>query len=222
MPLIANNLFFRFNNNQDFLLENINLELHRGECMALLGENGSGKTTLSKLLIGILKPEKGEISIDGEKIRDLPLAKIGERIGYLFQNPNRQLFCSSVEEEVGFALQFRKSERGESEKIVSELLGFFQLDHLRAKFPFTLSQGERQRLALAAIMALDPPFFILDEPTTGLDPRRKEELFFYLQKLLKDNRGILLISHDHDFACNLANQIGELKNGKLETGVIKC
>ncbi len=222
MALIAKNLYFRYQKDQPFLLENINLELHSGECLALLGANGSGKTTLSKILIGIIKPEKGQISVDGQKLESLSLAKIGERVGYLFQNPNRQLFCSSVEEEVGFALQFRNKNSEENREKVTELLKFFDLDRLREKFPFTLSQGERQRLALAAIMALDPPFFILDEPTTGLDPRRKEELYFYLHKLLQKNRGILLISHDHQFAGKLASCVRELKKGQLMEGVVQC
>lgn len=222
MALIARNLYFRYQKDQPFLLENINLELGRGECIALLGANGSGKTTLSKLLIGIIKPEKGQLSVDRQNLENLSLAKIGERVGYLFQNPNRQLFCSSVEEEVGFALQFRNKNFEENRNKVNELLDFFDLERLREKFPFTLSQGERQRLALAAIMALDPPFFILDEPTTGLDPRRKEELYFYLHKLLQKNRGILLISHDHEFAGKLASCVRELKNGQLVEGVVQC
>ncbi len=222
MALIARNLYFRYQKDQPFLLENINLELGRGECIALLGANGSGKTTLSKLLIGIIKPEKGQLSVDRQNLENLSLAKIGERVGYLFQNPNRQLFCSSVEEEVGFALQFRNKNFEENRNKVNELLDFFDLERLREKFPFTLSQGERQRLALAAIMALDPPFFILDEPTTGLDPRRKEELYFYLHKLLQKNRGILLISHDHQFAGKLASCVRELKNGQLVEGVVQC
>ncbi len=222
MALIARNLYFRYQKDQPFLLENINLELGRGECIALLGANGSGKTTLSKLLIGIIKPEKGQLSVDRQNLENLSLAKIGERVGYLFQNPNRQLFCSSVEEEVGFALQFRNKNFEENRNKVNELLDFFDLERLREKFPFTLSHGERQRLALAAIMALDPPFFILDEPTTGLDPRRKEELYFYLHKLLQKNRGILLISHDHQFAGKLASCVRELKNGQLVEGVVQC
>ncbi len=222
MALIARNLYFRYQKDQPFLLENINLELGRGECIALLGANGSGKTTLSKLLIGIIKPEKGQLSVDRQNLENLSLAKIGEHVGYLFQNPNRQLFCSSVEEEVGFALQFRNKNFEENRNKVNELLDFFDLERLREKFPFTLSQGERQRLALAAIMALDPPFFILDEPTTGLDPRRKEELYFYLHKLLQKNRGILLISHDHQFAGKLASCVRELKNGQLVEGVVQC
>ena len=216
MALVARSLSFRYEKTDPFCLENIALELHPGQCLALLGANGSGKTTLSKLLIGILQPEKGHVSVDGKNLTGLSLAGIGEKIGYLFQNPSRQLFCSSAGEEIGFPLQFRGLDPGEIAERTEHLLHFFGLDHLRDQFPFTLSQGERQRLALAAIMVLDPPYFILDEPTTGLDPRRREELFYYLQKLIKNGRGIILISHDHCFARRLASGIRELKEGRLQ------
>ncbi len=222
MGLKATNIHFRYEKKQPLLLENINFSIERGECLALLGPNGSGKTTLSKILIGILKPEQGEITVNGKNLKNLSLAQIGEQVGYLFQNPNRQLFCSTVEEEVSFALQFRETKSETGKEKVDHLLGFFGLDHLRGKFPFTLSQGERQRLALAAIMALEPPFFILDEPTTGLDVRRRKELLYYLQKLLQENRGILLITHDQKFAEEISSKKMELKDQSFSEGVGRC
>ncbi len=222
MSLKATNIHYRYAGNPHPLLRGIDLELNKGQCLAILGRNGSGKTTLSKILMGIYKPERGNVIIDGLPLEELSLARTGEKIGYLFQNPSRQLFCTSVEEEITFALKYKNLQPAEISRRLEASLEFFHLSHLRHQFPFTLSQGERQRLALASIMVLNPPYFILDEPTTGLDSSRKLELGQYLDNLLEQKQGILIISHDRSFVYSLAHEIKELKHGQLQEVAVAC
>ena len=198
-----------------FTLRNINLSFFPREFTAIMGDNGSGKTTLGKLMGGLLKPDYGNILVFGKDSSKMTLGEIGGKVGYLFQNPDKQLFTPSVEEEIAFSLELKGYPKEDIKLAAEEMLEFFELGHLRRQFPFYLSQGEKQRLALAAILANSPKYLILDEPTTALDIFRKKKLSDILIRLVDKGIGIVIISHDKEFVDNHAQRILMMSRGEI-------
>jgi len=184
-------------------------------CSALTGGNGSGKTTLGKLLAGILRPQAGKVLYNGEDIAGWKLGKIGQRLGYLFQEPSRQIFAPTVMEELCFPVIFRGGDRQAAEAAAEDLLSEFGLSGRAESITYNLSRGEKQRLALASAFLLKPDFFILDEPTTGLDKRQREILAGLLKCFLEKGAGIMLISHDMDFIKGFDARIYRMESGRL-------
>lgn len=193
----------------------MSLELFREDFTAIIGPNGSGKTTLGKLMAGIFKPQKGSVFIDNEDSRHMSLGAIGKKVGYLFQNPERQIFAPKVYEELAFPLELKGLDKSLIEEKVQEALTTFHLNHLSNSFPFTLSQGEKQRLALAALLINEPQFLILDEPTTSLDIERKKVFSDILDVLKNKGVGIAVISHDTAFIKKHATRIIEMAGGEI-------
>lgn len=197
------------------VISDLNLKLHKTQTVALSGPNGAGKSTLGKLFTGILKPSSGRVEIFGRDIKTMALYEIGQKIGYVFQNPERQLFAATVEEEVGFGLIYRNVSKEEVSLVTEELLDIFQLDDVRYSFPMNLSYGEKRRVALAAALALSPCYLILDEPTVGLDGRRIEALNGMLRTLRNKNIGMMLISHNDDFLRQNSNRMLVMEKGRI-------
>jgi len=189
------------------VLADFSASFERGEIVAISGKNGCGKTTLTKLLAGILRPSSGLVSIDGVNAVNLDLFEIGQRIGYVFQNPNRQLFNDTVYNEVAFGLRNLGFSVEQTEENVVRYLDFFDLTHYREVYPGKLSMGEKQRLALAAVIALGTNYLVLDEPTTGLDVRRRFGLGDMLLRIRQEhNCGIVFVSHENDFIARYADR----------------
>lgn len=204
---------FRYPKQEKLTLDNINLEIDQEQVTAVIGPNGSGKTTLSKVIIGVLPATGGQILLQGSKVEEYSLAQIGRRIGYVFQNPDLQLFCGTVAEEIGFGLINQGYEADRVKERVDFYLEYFHLTEYRQAFPLHLSQGEKQRVAIASVLAAEPEFMILDEPTVGLDAYRKKILAAYLQKIARSGRGMILISHDMIFVNRLADRIIQMEKG---------
>lgn len=197
-------------------LTGINLALEKKEITAVVGPNGSGKSTLTKLMIGVLQATEGEIRLAGRPVPDYSLGEIGRRVGYVFQNPDLQLFCGTVAEEVGFGLINRGCDPEKAEERVEFYLDYFELTACRNAFPLHLSQGEKQRLAIAAVLANEPEFLILDEPTAGLDAYRKKLLEDCLKKIARLGRGMILVSHDAPFVERMAERVVTMTNGRIQ------
>lgn len=197
------------------ILDDINLVLDKHQCTALVGHNGSGKTTLGKHIVGILQPTNGEVLVDNINVGDLKLYEIGKKIGYLFQNPERQIFAPTVYEEIEFASKFNEVSEREIENKVEEILKAFDLSDKKSTKTYNMSQGEKQRVALATIMLMNPEYLVLDEPTTGLDTTRKEEFGKLLDGFIENGIGVLLISHDRKFISEHATRVVEMKAGKI-------
>ena len=193
----------------------MDLSISKEICTAITGPNGSGKTTLGKLMTGILIPQKGSVFLDGRDLSMLTPGQTGRKIGYLFQNPDLQIFTLSVKEELLFTHRFLGDPGKDIEPEADRMLELFHLSDLKDHVPFNLSRGERQRLALAAVMMNGPGYLILDEPTTGLDNVRKKILLDILRKQLENGTGMSIISHDYDFIGELSDRIIEIDEGKL-------
>lgn len=208
------NISFSYQN-QNHIINDLSLDLFSGEFTALTGSNGSGKTTLGKIIMGILKPQKGEITLIGEDAFKMTLGQKGQTIGYLFQNPNSQLFATTVYEELSFVMEMKGHQKSYIDEKVNEMLERFQLEHLKDSFPLVLSGGEKQRLALASVLMNQPQYLILDEPTTSLDMKRKGMFSRWIQVLKEENIGMLVISHDESFVKNHADRVLQLEGGRI-------
>lgn len=196
-------------------IKNIDINIDVKDITCIIGPNGSGKTTLGKLMVGILKPGLGEIYLMGKNISDMSLGQIGKKIGYLFQNPEKQFFSNTVKDEIKFILEVKGLDEKYIEEKTESLLGLFQLDDIKTSFPLKLSQGEKQRLALAAILANEPEYLILDEPTKGLDMERRNILIQLLKDLHNKGIGMTIITHDHVFVNKISNRTLKMYRGEI-------
>lgn len=173
----------------------VTLTIREGEFIVLLGKNGSGKTTLAKLLSGLLVPTQGHIFFKGQELSRLPLVQVAQEVSYVFQNPDHQLFADTVEAEVAFGPHNIGLSAAEVGARVEEALKAVGLNEVRKHDPFLLGRGERQRLAVAALLALRPQVLILDEPTTGLDYREQRQMMELLRRLHGEGRTVVIITH---------------------------
>lgn len=196
-------------------ISNVTLEFNCGTIAMLTGKNGSGKTTLSKLMMGILKPQKGSILVDGQDICKQNLADTAKKTGYLFQNPERQLFCTSVLEEIAFSFRQRGQDEDTSMENAKELLKRFSMAGKAGEYPLRLSGGEKQRLALLCVFALKPKYYILDEPSSGIDRDNKEILMGMLRNLKAEGAGICIITHDKMLINNLSDRVITMEKGQV-------
>lgn len=199
--------------------EDINLEIYQGDFLAIIGLNGSGKSTLAKLLIGLLKPSKGVIKVFNQPLNKKNLTKTRTQMGFLFQNPDYQIFASTVEEEVGFSLQLRGEQKEVIEQTIDECLKFVGLLDYKKMHPHRLSRGQRQLLALASILVSNPEFIIADEPTSGLDETQGYMIMDKLLELSKKGKTILLITHDLNMAKDYSNRLVALHNQRLQLDI---
>lgn len=196
----AKNISFQYPKSDRWVLKNFSADFNKNEIIALTGPNGCGKTTLSRILVGILKPKRGNVYIDNVDTAQLSLAEIGKKIGLVMQHPARQLFCTTVQEEMEYGLKNLGLDEAEIAKRVQYYLEYFQLENYKEVFPFEMSYGEKQRLVLAAILAMRPEYLLLDEPTASLDVYRQKLLGELITKIHKETKtGIIIISHDRDF-----------------------
>jgi energy-coupling factor transport system ATP-binding protein len=193
----------------------LSLDVRRGEYIAIVGGNGSGKTTLAKSIIGLLKPTSGTVSVMGNSTADMEIASISKVVGYAFQNPDHQLFCPTVLEEVEFGPRNLGFTGPELEKHVSHALEAMDLVTLKGKPPSTLTLSQRRRVSIASVIAMNPQIFIFDEPTTGLDMRESEELMASIGRLNSENRTIILITHDMKLVAKYAHRVVVMAEGRI-------
>lgn len=198
-----------------YVFENISMQLNNGETTFLTGRNGSGKTTFTKLIMGIIKPSSGEIKIFGKNTNLLSLGSIGEMVGYVFQYPERQLFSTSVMEELTFPLLFKGYNKEEVNKKALEMLEIFDLKKVQNSYPSFLSYGEKRRLAIASVLMIGPKYLILDEPTASLDKERINSLSEVLNELKNRKIGMLLVSHNKNFIDMHKDRVINIEGGQF-------
>lgn len=192
-----NNVSFKYPEMSINTLENINFELEKGEWLTIIGDNGSGKSTLTKLISGIYEKSEGEIFIDDKEYSLENINYIRKKIAIVFQNPENQFVASTVEEDVAFGLENRNVATEDMEDIIVDVLTKVDMLEFRKKEPRELSGGQKQRVAIAAALALKPEILILDEATSMLDPKAREEILTYIKKINLENKlSIISITHD--------------------------
>ncbi len=179
------------------VLKGIDLDIEKGEFVAVLGHNGSGKSTLAKCINAINLPEKGEVVVDGlDTIREENLLPIRKRVGMVFQNPDNQIVATIVEEDVAFALENLGVEPKEIRTRVDEALRTVGMYEYRMHAPHKLSGGQKQRVAIAGIIAMEPDCIVLDEPTAMLDPKGRSEVMRTI-KMLNKEKGVTIVLITH-------------------------
>ena len=194
-------------------LRGVDLEIAPAEIVAVVGENGSGKTTLIKHFNGLLHPTEGSVFVDGLDAAAIPVAELARHVGLVFQNPDTMLFAETVGDEVAFGL--RNIDPESTEEPVDAALREVGLLHRKAAYPRSLSRGERQRLAIACVIAMRPKVIVLDEPTTGLDARESAEIMAILGRLRWDGHTIVMVSHDMRLVENYADRIIRMEQGRI-------
>ena len=196
-------------------LNGINLTIDDGEFLAVMGQNGAGKTTLVKHFNGLLKPTKGKVLVDGVSTQDVSVAKLSRNVGFVFQNPDHQLFSETVEDEIAFALKNFGFETAVVEKQIDWALNLLDVTQYRKTSPFMLSGGERKRVALASILAWDPKIIILDEPTIGQDYQQKEKLQQFIMQLNAQKKTVVVVTHDVEFVAECNCRVILMSQGKI-------
>ncbi len=215
MAVEASGVCFTYEEGTQALTE-VDFRVRVGEFVAMLASNGSGKTTLIKVLVGLLKPQKGQVCIAGHEICGTAPRDLYQRIGLVFQNPNDQLFAATVEEDVAFGPRNLDLSEPEVERRVSEALESVAASDLRHRAIHHLSFGEQKRVAMAGVLAMKPAILILDEPTSGLDPAG-EEMMMRLLNRLNRQQGITVILATHlvDMLPLFADRIYVLNRGRV-------
>jgi energy-coupling factor transport system ATP-binding protein len=196
-------------------LRGIDLRIREGEFIAILGQNGSGKTTLAKHFNGLLKPVSGRMLVRGKSTSSYCHRDLARRVGYVFQNPDHQIFARTVQEEVGFSLKALGENPKTIEKRVAEALEVVELQGYEQKVPFALTRGERQRVAVASVLAAQPQVVILDEPTTGLDYRHQRNMMEMLKRLNQKGHTVIIITHSMWVAAEYVERTIVLKDGAI-------
>ena len=224
MSIVVKDLTHIYNEGMPFsskALDNISLEIKNGDFVGLIGHTGSGKSTLIQHLNGILKPSSGQIIINGFNITqpNINLTEIRKRVGVVFQYPEYQLFEETIEKDIAFGpsnLGLEETEIKDRVKASMEAVGL-DYEQFKDKSPFELSGGQKRRVAIAGVIAMNPEVLILDEPTAGLDPGGRDEIFDLIKKLhTQHNMTIILSSHSMDDMAKIAKKIIVMNKGKIE------
>ena len=196
-------------------LRGITLTIRDGEFVAIMGQNGAGKTTLVKHFNGLLKPTKGSVKIDGVDTTKASVAELARKVGFVFQNPDHQLFCETVEDEISFALKNFGFDEDAIKDRVDWALNLLDLTRYRNISPFMLSGGERKRVALASVLAWDPKILILDEPTIGQDYEQKERLRNFIVQLNAQGKTVIIVTHDIEFVAECKPRVILMAEGRV-------
>jgi len=208
-----NDVWFRYEDNIEWTLYDIDMNLKLGTSVGLVGPTGSGKTTLAKIIKGLLKPTRGEVYILGKKIDDYSSIELAKTVGYLFQNPTHQIFSLTVYDEIAFGPRNIGMENIEDR--VNKIAEKFGLSDKLSLSPFNLSTGEKERIAIASVLVMEPEILILDEPTLGQDYKNYNIIKQVIYELKKEGKTTVLISHEIDLINSCVDEIIALKNGKI-------
>jgi len=196
-------------------LEGVDLTVRKGEFLAVLGQNGTGKTTLVKHFNGLLRPTEGSVRVDDEETVKQGIRRLGQRVGYVFQNPDHQIFSDTVADEVAFGPKIREMDEDEIEERVREALVAVGMEGRGDEDPFGLTKGERQRVAVASVLAVRPEVLILDEPTTGLDYTEQRSMMELVKRLNEGGSTIIAVTHTMWVVAEYAHRAVVMRDGKV-------
>ncbi|MGB6681129.1 MAG: energy-coupling factor transporter ATPase [Candidatus Bathyarchaeia archaeon] len=196
-------------------LKGVNLKIHKGDFLGLIGRNGSGKTTLAKIIKGLYSPTKGKVLVSGTDLFEKTGIDRAKTVGYVFQNPDDQIFSKTIRDEIGYGLKFLKLSKDAEDKLINKAAATMELqDHLD-KNPFDVSQGLRQRVAIASVLVFEPEIFIIDEPTTGQDFARSKIIMDMVRALHRIGKTIIIVTHDMELIAEYAKRLIVMKSGKM-------
>ncbi|WP_097027226.1 energy-coupling factor transporter ATPase [Clostridium peptidivorans] len=222
MPIKIENLTHIYMKGTPFekmALDNVSIEINNGEFIALIGHTGSGKSTLIQHINGLLKPSSGNIIVDDVNItaKGVKLSDIRKKVGLVFQYPEYQLFEETIEKDIAFGpknLGLNDEEVGKRVKRAMNIVGL-DYETYKDKSPFELSGGQKRRVAIAGVVAMEPKVLILDEPTAGLDPKGRDDILGNIKELHNEyNMTIILVSHSMEDVAKLATRILVMDKGK--------
>lgn len=195
------------------ILKDVSFTIDDGDFVAFVGTNGAGKSTTMRLCNGLLKPDSGEVLIDGMPTTRLRTSELARRVGFLFQNPDRQICCGTVKEELLFGFTAQGGVTPEAEERVDAIIREFGFDPEAE--PYLLNRGTRQLLALASIIVMETPVIILDEPTTGLDYRECMKVMEVIERLHKQGTTVIMVCHDMEVVADFAERVIVMTGGKV-------
>lgn len=200
-----NDVSFQYNQ-KDVAVKDLSFKVNDHEWLSIIGHNGSGKSTIAKLLVGLLEPSKGSISIDGVEINENNISTIRRKVGIVFQNPDNQFVGYNVKYDIAFGLENHQVPREEMNKLIDEYTKKVDMNEYLSREPQTLSGGQKQRVAIAGILALNSDIIILDEATSMLDPQGTKEIIEIVEELHNNyNKTIITITHDLNLASKSDN-----------------
>ena len=201
-------------------LDDVSFTLEKGEFVALIGHTGSGKSTLAEHLNGLLHPSAGKVLVDGVDLagKGPEVKKARNQVGIVFQYPEHQLFAETIYEDIAFGPRNQGRPEAEVEEAVRSAMAFVDLDYdeFASRSPFQLSGGQMRRVAIAGVIAMEPAYLIMDEPSAGLDPVSRDNIFAQLMKIFKKKEmGVLLITHSMEEAAQYAQRLLVMSDSRL-------
>ncbi|MCK4237511.1 MAG: ABC transporter ATP-binding protein [Candidatus Lokiarchaeota archaeon] len=199
LQILVNHLTYHYPDGT-IALKGINLNIYSGEIVGIMGKNGAGKSTLIKTFNGLLKPTTGTVYIENDEVNNVLMSKLTRKVGIVFQNPDLQLFANTVEDEIKFSLKNLNFSKTELENQIYLTLEKFKLKKFQNRTPFTLSGGEKKRLAIASIMCRNPEIIVFDEPTIGQDAEGVEFIKNLIKEKHAEGKTIIIVTHDIEFA----------------------
>jgi energy-coupling factor transporter ATP-binding protein EcfA2 len=215
-PIIqVENLYYQYPTRDQYALEDVSLTIQQGEFVAIIGQNGSGKTTLIKHFNALLKPSRGRVIVDGHVTTDLATSELARFVGYVFQNPDHQIFAETVRDEVAFGPKNVGFSDERIKEVSLKVLGEMGLSGLEEEMPFQLSRGQRQRLAVASVLAMEPSILIIDEPTTGQDWKESIALMELVRELNENGHTCIVTTHNMNLASLFARRVIVMRQAKI-------
>lgn len=214
MKIIVDNLRFTYPGNVE-AIRGVSMEINPGEQVAMVGQNGAGKTTLVRHFNGLLKPSVGRVMVGDWDTRQYSVARLASRVGYVFQNPDEQLFCKTVHEEVSFGPRNLGFPAEKVEALIESTLALTELTDKKEINPYELSPTWRKMVAVASVMAMDTPVVILDEPTTGQDAASVQRIAAVIAELRRAGKTVIAITHDIDFCAENFERVVALSQGQV-------
>ncbi|HEX3046552.1 MAG TPA: ABC transporter ATP-binding protein [Bacillota bacterium] len=212
--IVINDLHFTYQNTHE-VLHGVSFRISQGEFVALIGQNGAGKTTLLKQFNGLLTPTSGSVQIAGIETKTSTTSQLSRQVGFLFQNPDHQIFMPTVFQEIGFGPKNLHLTKSEIEARVYEAAEAVGLTPFLNENPLLLSKGQRQRVAFASVLSMKPEILVLDEPTTGQDYQEGIEIMEMVKNLNQQGHTIVFVTHDMELVATYAKRVIVLSQGRV-------
>lgn len=216
IAICTENLEHTYPNGNVHALRGVNLDINVGDIVSIIGQNGSGKTTLVRHFNGLLRPTKGKVLLFGEDSKNKSIALMSQRCGYVFQNPNHQIFCTTVREELEVAPKYFKFSAEKTKKNIEAVIELMQLESILDIHPMTLDYTTKKILTIASVMAFKPEVLILDEPTGGLDEVGRQMLTKVLHMMHNEGHTVIIISHDMDYVAENSTRVVMMAQGQIQ------